>query len=75
MLRSLSFVLLAAVVASGAISAPADAKEKEKKSHFKGCPAGLTFAPDLLKKISWARGIWSFPGIGYRPPKEWKCKS
>lgn len=73
MLRSLTLVLLATILASGA-SAPLDAKEKEKKSHFKGCPSGLTFAPDLLKKISWARGVWGFPGIGYRPPKEWKCK-
>jgi hypothetical protein len=74
MLRSITLTMLAVFAASVAISAPADAKEKEKKSHYKGCPSGLTFAPDLLKKISWARGVWGFPGIGYRPPKEWKCK-
>lgn len=50
------------------------AKEsKEKKSHFQGCPSGMTFAPDLLKEISWVRSVWGFPGLGYRPPKEWNC--
>ena len=73
MLRSLSVLVLATILAAG-VSAPTVAKEKEQKSHFKGCTAGLTFAPDLLKKISWARGVWGFPGLGYRPPKEWKCK-
>ena len=51
-----------------------DRQQQEKKSTYRGCPAGLTFAPDLLKKISWARGVWGFPGVGYRPPKKWKCK-
>jgi hypothetical protein len=53
----------------------ADPAFAKKKSTYRGCPAGLTFAPDLLKKISWARGVWGFPGLGYRPPKEWKCKN
>jgi hypothetical protein len=73
MLRSLSIALLAALIAAGSTAGQAGAKEK-KKHEFHGCPAGLTFAPDLLKKISWARGVWGFPGLGYRPPKEWKCK-
>ena len=46
----------------------------EEKEHLPRVSCGLTFAPDLLKKISWARGVWGFPGVGYRPPKEWKCK-
>jgi hypothetical protein len=77
MLRSISIVLLAAliVVAAASVADPAFAKKKKDKHHFHGCPAALAFAPDLLKKISWARGAWSFPGLGYRPPKEWKCKS
>jgi hypothetical protein len=74
MLRAKSVLLLAAVlIATVSLGGPADAKD-EKKSTYRGCPAGLTFAPDLLKKISWARGVWGFPGLGYRPPKEWKCK-
>jgi hypothetical protein len=68
-MRRLSILLLATLV----LVLPAQAAEK-KKSHYKGCPAGLTFAPDFLKKISWARGVWGFPGLGYRPPKEWNCK-
>jgi hypothetical protein len=70
MVRSLTVMLVSAVL----ITAPAVAKDKKKKHEFHGCPAGLSFAPDLLKKISWARGVWGFPGLGYRPPKEWKCK-
>jgi hypothetical protein len=74
MLRAKSVLLLAAVlIATVSLGVPADAKD-EKKSTYRGCPTGLTFAPDLLKKISWARGVWGFPGLGYRPPKEWKCK-
>ena len=69
MLRSLSLVLIGVLLAVAPVAA-----EDKKKHEFHGCPAGITFAPDLLKKISWARGVWGFPGIGYRPPKEWKCK-
>jgi hypothetical protein len=72
MLRSFTMLLLAALVASVTATGPAAAKKK--KHEFHGCPSGITFAPDLLKKISWARGAWGFPGLGYRPPKEWKCK-
>jgi hypothetical protein len=72
MLRTLSAIALVALVTTVSSADPAAAK---KKSTYRGCPSGLTFAPDLLKKISWARGVWGFPGIGYRPPKEWKCKS
>jgi hypothetical protein len=71
MLRTISVIALVALVATLSAADPASAK---KKSTYRGCPAGLTFAPDLLKKISWARGVWGFPGVGYRPPKEWKCK-
>ena len=71
MLRTLSVLIVAALVVTLPSAGPASAK---KKSTYRGCPAGLTFAPDLLKKISWARGVWGFPGVGYRPPKEWKCK-
>jgi hypothetical protein len=46
----------------------------KKKSHYRGCPAGMTFAPDIIKEVPWARSVWAFPGMGYRPPKEWKCK-
>jgi hypothetical protein len=72
MLRSLTIVMAALLTVATWNADPAFAK---KKSTYRGCPAGLTFAPDLLKKISWARGVWGFPGIGYRPPKEWKCKN
>lgn len=71
MRQTLSCIAIAALIATFAALAPAEAK---KKSTYRGCPAGMTFAPDLLKKISWARGVWGFPGMGYRPPKEWKCK-
>jgi hypothetical protein len=73
MLRTLSAIALVALVTTLSTADPASAAKK--KSTYRGCPSGLTFAPDLLKKISWARGVWGFPGIGYRPPKEWKCKS
>lgn len=72
MLRTLSVVALVALI--GTVSAADPASAAKKKSTYRGCPAGLTFAPDLLKKISWARVVWGFPGQGYRPPKEWKCK-
>ena len=71
MLRMIFPVLVgafAAIVTTTSIEA------KGKASTYRGCPSGLTFAPDLLKRISWARGVWGFPGLGYRPPKEWKCK-
>ncbi len=71
MRQTLSCIAIAALIATFAALDPAAAK---KKSTYRGCPAGMTFAPDLLKKISWARGVWGFPGVGYRPPKEWKCK-
>ncbi len=71
MYRTLTVIALAALAVTLADTGSASAK---KKSTYRGCPAGLTFAPDLLKKISWARGVWGFPGVGYRPPKEWKCK-
>ncbi len=72
MRQMLSFIAIAGLIAAFATLDTASAK---KKSTYRGCPAGMTFAPDLLKKISWARGVWGFPGTGYRPPKEWKCKS
>lgn len=71
MRQTLSFIAIAGLIAAVGTLAPASAKSK---STYRGCPAGMTFAPDLLKKISWARGVWGFPGMGYRPPKEWKCK-
>ncbi|MFM7084665.1 MAG: hypothetical protein ACKOW3_06655 [Hyphomicrobium sp.] len=48
-------------------------ESKDKKSAYQGCPSGMTFAPDMLKEISWVRSVWGFPGLGYRPPKEWNC--
>lgn len=73
MLRRKSVLMLAALATAVSLSGLAEAKDKKKESTFRGCPAGLTFAPDLLKNISWARSVWGFPGVGYRPPKEWKC--